>query len=54
MLKISKYKNALSVEGKQVLKVLMSDYDMNEVNAVKLIAEGGLPLAIAIINRKKL
>ncbi len=50
----AKYKNALTIEGKQVLKVLMSDYNMNESDAVRLIAEGGLPLAIAIINRKRL
>jgi hypothetical protein len=51
---LSKYKKDLSVQGRQVLTVLMSEYNMNEDAAIKLIIEGGFPLAIAIINRKKI
>jgi hypothetical protein len=49
----SKLKQQLSIEGKEVLRVLMTEFNMLEADALKLIVQGGLPLAIAILNRRK-
>ena len=39
----------LTVDGKRVLKLLVERYGMTEMNAVKLLQDGGPALAVALI-----
>lgn len=45
-----KKSSALTPEGKRVLKMLMERYGMSEPNAVKLLHDGGIQLAIALLS----
>ena len=46
-------KSKLTPEGRTVLSILMTEYQMTEQMAVKLMREGGMPLVIAVMTRKK-
>ena len=39
----------LTMEGKRVLRLLVERYGMTELNAIKLMRDGGAPLAAALL-----
>jgi hypothetical protein len=43
----------LTPEGKQVLSILQTEYQMNQAAALKLMKDGGQLLAVAILTRSK-
>ena len=47
------FKRKLSTEGARVLKLLREEYGMPEDKALKLIVDGGAPLAVVLVQLAK-
>lgn len=49
----AKLKKGLTPEGRQVLSILQTEYQMTQDAALKLMRDGGKLLAVAIMMRRK-
>lgn len=48
-----KLKKSLTPEGRQVLSILQTEYQMTQAAALKLMKDGGQLLAVAVLTRGK-
>ncbi len=46
-------KSKLSPDGKRVLQILQTEYQMSEEAAMRLIKDGGQMFAVAMLTRKR-
>ena len=49
---LAKLKKALTPEGRQVLQILQTEYQMNRDAALRLMNDGGQMLAVAVMTRR--